>query len=169
MTTIINGSSPSITFSDSTTQASAGLTAASPTITSGVLTFPDTSTQSTGTSGNFAFNSGYGSAVTAYGCRAWVNFDGTSSSPSTRRGSGNVSSVTKNGTGSWTVNFSTAMTDLNYSVVSTGGRNPNGSGGERQSCLMYVDSYSASAVTILGTTTGGSSYDHPSVFVSVFR
>jgi hypothetical protein len=47
MTTIINGSSPSITFSDSTTQASAGLTAASPTITSGVLTFPDSTTQST--------------------------------------------------------------------------------------------------------------------------
>jgi hypothetical protein len=47
MTTIINGSSPSITFSDSTTQASAGLTTANPTIASGVLTFPDASTQAT--------------------------------------------------------------------------------------------------------------------------
>ena len=28
-------------------------------------------------SGNFLFNSGYGSVATAYGCRAWVNFDGT--------------------------------------------------------------------------------------------
>jgi len=28
-------------------------------------------------SGNFQFNSGYGSVATAYGCRAWVNFDGT--------------------------------------------------------------------------------------------
>ena len=46
MSTIINGSSPSITFSDSTTQASAGLTSASPVITSGVLTFPNASTQS---------------------------------------------------------------------------------------------------------------------------
>ena len=45
MSTIINGSSPSITFSDSTTQASAGLTAANPTIASGVLTFPDATTQ----------------------------------------------------------------------------------------------------------------------------
>jgi hypothetical protein len=27
-------------------------------------------------SGNLQFNSGYGSVVTAYGCRAWVNFDG---------------------------------------------------------------------------------------------
>jgi len=101
--------------------------------------------------------------------KAWVNFDGTSSSPSTIRGSFNVTSVTKNATGSWTVNFTTAMTDLNYSLVSNGGRNPNGSGGERQSCLMYVDSYTSSTATILGTTTGGSSYDHPSVFVSVFR
>jgi hypothetical protein len=47
MTTIINGSSPSITFSDATTQASAGLTAANPVISSGVLTFPDASTQAT--------------------------------------------------------------------------------------------------------------------------
>ena len=31
-------------------------------------------------SGNFKFNSGYGSVATAYGCRAWVNFDGTSNS-----------------------------------------------------------------------------------------
>ena len=46
MSTIIGGSSPSITFSDSTTQASAGLTSASPVITSGVLTFPNASTQS---------------------------------------------------------------------------------------------------------------------------
>jgi hypothetical protein len=28
-------------------------------------------------SANFQFNSGYGSVATAYGCRAWVNFDGT--------------------------------------------------------------------------------------------
>jgi hypothetical protein len=28
-------------------------------------------------SGNLLFNSGYGSAATAYGCRAWVNFNGT--------------------------------------------------------------------------------------------
>jgi len=67
-------------------------------------------------SGNFQFNSGYGSAATAYGCRAWVNFNGTTASPSTIRGSGNVSSVTKNGTGDYTVNFTTALVDANYAV-----------------------------------------------------
>ena len=47
-------------------------------------------------------------------CKAWVNFDGTTS-PGTIRSSYNVSSVTKNGTGDYTVNFATAMADANYS------------------------------------------------------
>jgi len=69
-------------------------------------------------SGNLLFNSGYGSVATAYGCRAWVNFNGTTASPSTIRGSGNVTSVTKNSTGNYTVNFTTAMPDANYSISS---------------------------------------------------
>ena len=69
------------------------------------------------TSGNLLFNSGYGSAATAYGCRAWVNFDGTTATPSTIRGSGNVSSITKNSTGNYTINFATAMPDANYAVT----------------------------------------------------
>jgi hypothetical protein len=64
---------------------------------------------------NFAFNSGYGSAATAYGCRAWVNFDGTGTVAI--RASGNVSSITDNGTGNYTVNFTTAMPDTNYCGV----------------------------------------------------
>jgi hypothetical protein len=48
-----------------------------------------------------------------YACRAWVNFDGTTS-PGTIRASGNVSSVTRSGTASYTVNFTTAMPDANY-------------------------------------------------------
>ena len=58
-------------------------------------------------------------------CRAWVNFDGTRDSNGTLstantarliRGSGNVSSVVRNGTGDYTVNFTTAMPDGNYSI-----------------------------------------------------
>jgi len=52
-------------------------------------------------------------------CKAWVNFNGTTS-PGTIRSSYNVSSVTKNGTGDYTVNFTTAMSDANYSVNVTG-------------------------------------------------
>jgi hypothetical protein len=62
--------------------------------------------------GNFLFNSGYGSAAIAYGCRAWVNFNGTGTVAI--RASGNVSSITDNGTGDYTVNFTTAMPDANY-------------------------------------------------------
>ena len=47
--------------------------------------------------------------------KAWVNFDGTLATPITPRASYNVSSVTKNAVGDYTINFSTAMTDANYS------------------------------------------------------
>jgi hypothetical protein len=63
-------------------------------------------------SGDLSFNSGYGSAAVAYGCRAWVNFNGTSTVAI--RASGNVTSITDNGTGDYTVNFTTAMPDANY-------------------------------------------------------
>jgi hypothetical protein len=66
---------------------------------------------------NLLFNSGYGSAVIGYGCRAWVNFNGTSTVAI--RGSGNVTSITDNGTGDYTVNFTTAMPDANYAVTAS--------------------------------------------------
>lgn len=69
-------------------------------------------------SGNFQFNSGYGSVATAYGCRAWVNFNGTGTVAI--RASGNVSSITDNGTGDYTVNFTTAMPDANYGFAVNG-------------------------------------------------
>lgn len=64
----------------------------------------------------FQFNSGYGSVATAYGVRVWANFNGTLSTPISPRASGNVSSVTDNGTGDQTVNFTSAMPDANYAV-----------------------------------------------------
>jgi hypothetical protein len=81
------------------------------------ITIPSgaTTTLTDGISGDLKFNSGYGSVATAYGCRAWVNFDGTGTVAI--RGSGNVSSLTDNGTGYYSVNFTTAMPDANYCVV----------------------------------------------------
>ena len=64
-------------------------------------------------SGLLSFNSGFGSVGVAYGCRAWVNFNGTGTVAI--RASGNVSSITDNGTGEYTINFTTAMPDANYS------------------------------------------------------
>ncbi len=66
-------------------------------------------------SGNLKFNSGYGSAATAYGVRAWVNFN--ASGTLTIRGSGNISSVTDNGVGQFAPNFTNAMPDTNYAGV----------------------------------------------------
>jgi hypothetical protein len=63
------------------------------------LTFPDTTTLA---------SAGQASV------RAWVNFNGTGTVAI--RASYNVTSITDNGTGDYTVNFTTAMPDANYSV-----------------------------------------------------
>ncbi len=68
--------------------------------------------------GDLKFNSGYGSAATAYGCRAWINFNGVG--VVAIRASGNVSSIVDSGVGIYTINFTTAMPDTNYAVVGGG-------------------------------------------------
>ena len=66
-------------------------------------------------SSNLKFNSGYGSVATAYGVRAWATIDGTGTV--NNRASGNVTSTTDNGTGDYTVNFTTNFPDANYTVA----------------------------------------------------
>ena len=58
-------------------------------------------------------------AAPVYACRAWVNFNGTGTVAI--RASGNVSSITDHGTGQYTVNFTTALPDADYSANITGG------------------------------------------------
>lgn len=60
-----------------------------------------------------AFNASGSAPI--YACRAWVNFNGTGTVAI--RASGNVSSITDNGAGDYTVNFTTAMPDTNYAAV----------------------------------------------------
>ena len=69
--------------------------------------------------GLFQFDSGYGDIATAYGCRAWVNFNGTSTVAI--RGSGNVSSITDLATGTYTVNLTNALPDANYAIQISSG------------------------------------------------
>lgn len=71
-------------------------------------------------------------------CKAWVNFDGTTSNPCTIRASYNVSSITKNGTGDYTVNFTTPMTDANYAPSISIGLDQTGSTGE-YGCSINTD------------------------------
>lgn len=75
------------------------------------LTLPDSSgTVATAESTLAQFNASGSAPV--YAARAWVNFNGTGTVAI--RASGNVSSITDNGTGDYTVNFTTAMPDANY-------------------------------------------------------
>jgi hypothetical protein len=116
--------------------------------------------------GLLQFNSGYGSSAAAYGCRAWVNFNGTGTVAI--RASGNVSSISDNGTGNYTVNFSTAMPDANYSTVMS---STAGADEEQRVKILAANSssapttYTASAVRIAGYT----STDYNVVTVAVFR
>jgi hypothetical protein len=121
-------------------------------------------------SGNLSFNSGYGSAAVAYGCRAWVNFNGTSTVAI--RGSANVTSITDNGTGDYTVNLTTAMPDTNYCGVAL----PNdGTPGTNLvvGCENQTRTKSTSAFHVW-TAYGGNGvnktlYDVNTVNVTIFR
>lgn len=55
------------------------------------------------------------SGVEVYTCKAWVNFNGTGTVAI--RAAGNVSSITDNGTGDYTLNFTSALADANYVAV----------------------------------------------------
>ena len=68
---------------------------------------------------NLASNKTYQVNGTSVSALAWVNFNGTVGPDATRRASYNVSSVTKNSTGDYTVNFANALTDANYSATAT--------------------------------------------------
>jgi hypothetical protein len=76
--------------------------------------------------GVLQFNSGYGSAATAYGCRVWCQYNQSA----TIIGAGNVSSITIITTGDVRLNFATALVDANYSAVAT----TNESGGGPKWC-----------------------------------
>jgi hypothetical protein len=122
------------------------------------------------TSGNFLFNSGYGSVAVAYGCRAWVNFNGSGGGI---RSSGNVTSVAVNGVGRYTVNMTTALPDANYSrVVTASGLSGDGNGVCANTDVVSGNSVTAtsSAFFILLTISGQSGYrDSPFVSAAVFR
>ena len=132
-----------------------------------VLGVTSTGSSVTGTqsvSGNLSFNSGYGSSAVAYGCRAWVNFDGTTNTGGfcTIRGSGNVTSVADVNTGYYTVNFTTAMPDTNYGAI--GSVFDNG-----VACFATFTTSSVNVYTRLIQGATGPVADYSIVSVSIFR
>ena len=106
-----------------------------------------------------------------YGCRAWVNFDGTrdasgatSTSNTNRfiRSSGNVASVLRNGTGDYTITFTTAMADANYSVVHGGTISGNSMG-------RTIATPTSSSVQIgVRNSSSGALSDDSSVHITIF-
>jgi hypothetical protein len=101
-----------------------------------------------------------------YAARAWVNFNGTGTIAI--RASGNVSSITDNGTGDYTVNFTTALADANYSV--TGMVSAEGESGTEKSDIRIRNS-TALATTNCRIINEGrfGTYDASQVCASFFR
>ena len=85
--------------------------AATQTLTNKTLTSPTLTTPNV----NSAQVDTVSGTAPLYFCRAWVNFNGTGTVAI--RASGNVSSITDNGTSDYTINFTTAMPDTNYCAV----------------------------------------------------
>ena len=94
-----------------------------------------------------------------YGCRAWVNFNGTGTVAI--RASGNVSSITDTAVGRYAMNLTTATSDANYSASVTaidgyiGGSSGTGN--------------TTSIVNIVVTTDTGSYADVSLISVAIFR
>jgi hypothetical protein len=98
-------------------------------------------------------------------CKAWVNFNGTSTVAI--RASYNVSSITDNGVGIYRVNFTTAMVDANYCAVG---------GGNGRSGSLTIDANTCVAVGNNATTyvdyqisEGATSQDSDLCFLAIFR
>ena len=106
--------------------------------------------------------------------KAWVNFNGTGTVAI--RGSFNVSSITDDGTGLYTVNFTNALADANYVVVTCNNTNDGGSDHRQQ---LYVNgsggnvySLATSSVQLEFTTVdlnGYSRQDSAMVAIAIFR
>jgi hypothetical protein len=98
-----------------------------------------------------------------YPCRAWVNFNGTGTVAI--RASGNVTSITDNGTGNYTVNFTTAMPDANYAAIVSYEVGPG------NLAVGYLDSTTTQTTSARRICFNGSgtAFDPGTVTVSIFR
>ena len=113
---------------------------------------------------NAAFN--VSGSAPKFACRAWVNFNGTGTVAI--RASGNVSSITDNGTGDYTVNFATAMPDANYSVLPVSGRGTGDTLGNVINVTNLPSITSFRLLIRLGRSAADV-VDQQAIYVAVFR
>jgi hypothetical protein len=106
------------------------------------------------------------STTLGYKCRAWVNFNGTGTV--VIRTSGNVSSITDNGTADYTVNFTTAMVDANYAVSGLASDDRNAEGYHSVGLpLNGVKTTAACRIRVVRLNVGNA--DSPLIMVNFFR
>ena len=105
--------------------------------------------------------------TTVYGCRAWIQVNQGGSQSIT--GSGGVSSISDGGTGVTTINFSTAMPDDNYAVVSGGQQ--SSSSGVNYGFSICIQSYNTAFSTIIYRPTASSDVkeDNSKICFAFFR
>ena len=100
-----------------------------------------------------------------YKCRAWVNFNGTGTVAI--RASGNVASITDDATGIYTLNFTTALPDANYAVLSMAS---SLTGQSPVTMSQFQDTAATtSSVKIYADRAAVGQVDPPSVYVAIFR
>lgn len=89
-------------------------------------------------------------------CRAWISFNG---SAATVRGSFNTSSLTKNGTGQYSENFTISMPDANFAASATALDDGSGNGNGVHTSFHYGYGYTTAMVSIGQYSWAGSWYD----------
>ena len=106
-------------------------------------------------------------------CKAWVNFNGTGTVAI--RASYNVSSITDNGIGDYTVNFTTALADANYCAVGQSGYTSNGFGAGSVAFNRIGNGGNESAPATGSirvnaiASNGDASADQVYIYVAIFR
>ncbi len=107
------------------------------------------------------------SALPSFACRAWVYFDATSGTP-VILGSGNIASITYNGVGDFTLNFTTPMTDANYAAVITTDAGGSGAVRNAQTTSATASAYRfmTKNLVVIGTNT---LENQPYTRVAIFR
>ena len=112
-------------------------------------------------------------ALPLFGCRAFVNFNGTSVQSVSGvnhcaiRASGNVSKVVKSGTGIYVIHFITAMPDSNYACVATSDANPSGWGNSTRIQALSTTNFTIRIVN--SQVSGGGADDGQIICTSIFR
>ena len=98
--------------------------------------------------------------------KAWANIDGTAAAASMIQGSYNISSITDHGTGHYSFNFSTAMSDTHYSMC--GGLGNDDGAGSIGSTVIQATTTSLVKIKCLYFTDNSYVYDYNTVCIQVF-